>query len=199
MKGWLGDLQWRDQAYWSLNLQINLSSTKIGTTRYCVPPNMIPYEACMKYSEPELNQTSRANFHFQEIQGTEERGNDTTRTKDKCGLLDILQVKWQSFSSKSMALKKKRRNKTRGRKWDYYIKKGIWAKHDMWILFGSWLEPTNYKMIYLSQSRKSDYRQGIRGYMIFKIFLHMIMALWLCKKTPIFFFLEVHTEVVEAK
>lgn len=47
----------------------------------------------MKYSEPELNQTSRANIHFQETQGTEKQGNDTTRTEDKGEFFNILQDK----------------------------------------------------------------------------------------------------------
>lgn len=98
---------------------------------------MIPYEACMKYSEPELNQTSRANFHFQEIQGTEERGNDTTRTKDKCGLLDILQVKWQSFSSKSMALKKKEETKQEEGNGTTTLKKA----YELNMICGSCLDP----------------------------------------------------------
>lgn len=37
----------------------------------------------MKYFEPELNQASRANFHFQDIQGIEEQGNDITRKQKK--------------------------------------------------------------------------------------------------------------------
>lgn len=47
LKDWLGNLQWRDQAYWSLNILINLSTTKVGTTIYYMPPNMIQYRAFM--------------------------------------------------------------------------------------------------------------------------------------------------------
>lgn len=53
----------------------------------------------MKYSKPELNQTTRANFHFQEIRGAEKQGNDTTRTEDKCGDFNILQDKLVSLTS----------------------------------------------------------------------------------------------------
>lgn len=44
----------------------DLVSLKLEPLDTVVSSN-IQYEAHMKYSEPESNQTSRANFHFQEI------------------------------------------------------------------------------------------------------------------------------------
>lgn len=94
---------------------------KSGTTRYCVPPNMIQYEALMKYFEPELNQESRANFHFQEIQGTEEQGNDTTRNKRQIQVFGYSTGQVTEFLQEVNGIKKGRNKQNEGRKWDYYI------------------------------------------------------------------------------
>lgn len=100
---------------------MNLSIIKSGTTRYCVPPNMIQYEALRKYFEPELNQESRANLHFQKIQGTEEQGNDTTRNKRQIQVFGYSTGQVTEFLQEVNGIKKGKNKQNEGRKWDYYI------------------------------------------------------------------------------
>lgn len=78
-------------------------------------------EALIKYFESELNQVSRANFHFQVIQGKEKQSNDTIRVtpQEKANpgfwifhrTSDRVSVKSQWHKKK----KKEKRNETRGK------------------------------------------------------------------------------------
>lgn len=100
-------------------------------------------EALIKYFESELNQVSRANFHFQVIQGKEKQSNDTKgvtpQEKANPGFWifhrtsDRVSVKSQWHKKKK---RKKKRNKRKGNR-TTTLKKGLRAKFDVWILFGS--------------------------------------------------------------
>ena len=102
ISNWKSDWEIDNGEGWSalLILNILISSVALSWEHYILCASW--YDIIWSTYKSELNQDSKANFHFQEIQGREEQGNNTIRRQDKSRFLDILQES-ESFYNKLMA------------------------------------------------------------------------------------------------